>query len=162
MEKTMKPVKLQDIVDALDTQSEVNHIYLDRRTGQIVQLCEEAYSCAEQDASDDGDQPDWMQEDIRKARELLSDDQGNFLELPTRYDIHEYSIMEQFARDYPDKKKSARMERALQGKGAFRYFHDTVDELGVMEEWLTCRRKALAEIAVEWCEANKIMLEKKD
>jgi hypothetical protein len=44
------------------------------------------------------------------------------------------------------------LERALHGKGAFRYFKDTARRLGVEQDWYAYRTKGLERIAREWGE----------
>jgi hypothetical protein len=49
--------------------------------------------------------------------------------------------------------------RAIKGKGAFRYFKDTINRLGLREQWFQYRDEALKEFVVEWAEANNVPYE---
>ena len=45
---------------------------------------------------------------------------------------------------------------ALEGRGAFRRFKDTLHRVGLTNEWYAFKRKAYIEIAREWCVENEI------
>jgi hypothetical protein len=53
----------------------------------------EELSAAEED-DDIDDYPEWQQDMIIKAKEVISSD--DYLPLPSKFDIHEYHIMEDF------------------------------------------------------------------
>ena len=46
---------------------------------------------------------------------------------------------------------------AINGRGAFRRFKDTISRFGMEDDWYTFREEALKNIAIEWCEDNDIM-----
>jgi len=45
---------------------------------------------------------------------------------------------------------------SLKGKGAFRRFKDTANELGILEDWYKYRDEAIKELAIEWCKENNL------
>src|SRR5262249_20577633 len=95
--------------------------YLDKRTGQIEMISEDI--TAGMDLEDDeplDDQPEWLSESILEAREIQRDHGEHFVELPDKVDIHDYRIMEDFSRTYPNDRVSAALLDAIRGKGAFR------------------------------------------
>ena len=49
--------------------------------------------------------------------------------------------------------------RAIQGRGAFRYFKDRIHELGIADDWYAFRKGRYEEIAKEWCQDNGIEVE---
>ena len=51
------------------------------------------------------------------------------------------------------------LARAIQGRGAFRRFKDTVYDLGIDQKWYDYQAKAYKRIATRWCEANDIEYE---
>ena len=63
-------VKLDDVVEAIDSAMEEHVHYLDKRTGEIVLLTSEELQAAEDDELI-SEYPDWQQESILKAREVL-------------------------------------------------------------------------------------------
>ncbi len=147
------PVKLKDVVDALDEANDEMSHYLDKRSGEIFLITDEEMSAAEEDEPF-SDYPEWQQESLLKAREILESDQ--FVQLPSQFDIHEYSIMERFAYEYEDRRTSAELLRSIKGAGAFRRFKDTLFDLGIQDSWYEFRRKEFEQIAIEWLEAEKI------
>ena len=86
-----QPVKLNDVIEALEAAgAELTH-YLDRSTGEIVMITFEEMEAAEEDELI-SEYPDWQREAVLKAREILKSE--NFVALPDQFDIHEYKIME--------------------------------------------------------------------
>jgi Uncharacterised protein family (UPF0158) len=147
------PVKLQDVVDAFDEGGDELSHYLDKRTGEIFMITDEEMSAAEEEKPL-SDYPDWQQESILKAKETLESDQ--FVQLPSQFDIHEYSIMERFAQGCEDRRTSAELLRSLKGKGAFRRFKDTLVDLNIRDAWSEYRQQEFERIAIEWLEEEKI------
>src|SRR5437588_8802737 len=49
--------------------------------------------------------------------------------------------------------------RRSKGKGAFRYFKDTADRLGLLNRWFQYRNDAVKEFVVEWAEDNNVPYE---
>ena len=90
-------VKLKDVVDAFDECGDQLSHYMDKRSGEIFLITVEEMSAAEEDEPL-CDYPEWQQESLLKAREILESD--DFVQLPSQFDIHEYSIMERFAEGY--------------------------------------------------------------
>src|SRR5258708_19939209 len=88
-------VKLDDVIEALDTAGEDHSHYLDKRTGEIVLITNEEMDAAEEDELI-SEYPEWQRESILKAREILKSE--DFVALPDQFDIHEYQIMEDFSR----------------------------------------------------------------
>ena len=147
------PVKLKDVVDAFDEGGDEFSHYMDKRSGEISMITDEEMSAAEEDEPL-SDYPEWQQESLLKAREILESD--DFVRLPSQFDIHEYSIMERFAEVYEDRRTSAELLRSLKGKGAFRRFKDTLLDLDIQDAWYEFRRQEFEQIAIEWLEEEKI------
>jgi hypothetical protein len=151
-------VKLRDIIDGMECQGDESESYLDRVTGEVLTISQEAMRAVEDEEYLD-DCPDWQQEEIENARRISEDQDERFVQLPTKWDIHEYSIMERFIETVRDESAAKALYRAIQGKGAFRYFKDTLDDLGIREQWFGYRNQAIREIAIEWCNDNQIEYE---
>jgi hypothetical protein len=153
------PVRLKDVVEALDEGNDECSHYVDKRTGEIFLITNEDMSSAEEDKRV-SDYPEWQQAAILKAGEILDSD--HFVQLPSQFDIHEYSIMERFGQQYEDARTSAELLRSIRGQGAFRRFKDTLYELGIQDEWYEFRRNEFEEIAVEWLEDKQIAYIRED
>lgn len=147
--------RLEDIIDALEFQSEIHKYYFDTNTGEVIMISDEEVHAVEDELSIEH-YPEWHRELIALARLVLEDKEGRFLPLPTSFDVHEYSIMERFSRKYPDIGISQELCELIQGRGAFRRFKDAIHEYGIQDEWYKYKEAALVDIAKEWCEEHGI------
>ncbi|MCL1918622.1 MAG: UPF0158 family protein [Peptococcaceae bacterium] len=75
---------------------------------------------------------------------------------PHHWDIREYDMMENFTETVSDQHKNELLCVALEGKGAFRRFKDTLHRVGLTDEWYRFKREAYVKIAKEWCDENGI------
>ena len=147
-------VKLSDIVEALEMQSDESTYYLDNRTGTVYLLSpDELYAGEEDDPLED--YPEWQRKLIEISRRLANGEDENLFELPTRWDVNEYGIMEAFC-DRQDPANRDTLNGAIKGKGAFRRFKDTLAELDLFDQWNQFRRANLKDMAFEWCRDNEI------
>ncbi len=152
-------VKLEDIIEGLEFQSDESQSFLDKRTGQVVLISEYEMRAAEDDDPIE-DFPDWEQDQVRIAKEII-DETGNYITLPTKFDIHEYSIMEKFCLSLNDSEMSDTLYSLIKGSGAFRRFKDAIHEYDIADDWYKYRNDALKEIAIEWCQENGIEFDDK-
>ena len=145
------PVKLRDVVEAMDLPNQDWQAYLNRETGEIVTMTDE-------ELVEEGENLDDVQgrqrEALPKTREALESDR--FLTLPGSFEIHEWSIMERFAQSQPGDGPSEELLDALHGCGAFRMFRSAVRRLGVEDDWYRFRETAFEAMAKDWLEAHGI------
>lgn len=146
-------VKLKTIIEGLALQADACFAYLNTTTGEVVAVTTEELRAAEEDEPLE-DVPAWQHDAMRIAREILATEHS--LPLPTRFDIHEYSIMERFCLSVDDDGLRDELCDALRGRGAFRRFKDRMQTYGIAEAWYWYRDAALRERAVTWCEAHGI------
>ena len=146
-------VKLQDILEGMDFQSDEQSSFLNLTTGEVVSITDEELRAAENDAPLE-DFPDWQHDAIRMAKDIIETD--SYLQLPDRFEIHEYSIMERFCLSVDDEDMRDDLCDAIRGRGAFRRFKDRMQLYGMAEEWYRYRDAALREIAMAWCEEHGI------
>jgi hypothetical protein len=85
----------------MDVPSDEYTAFLNRHSGELLTLSTEELSAAEED-DDIDDYPEWQQDMIIKAKEVISSD--DYLLLPSKFDIHEYHIMEDFCYSVKDDK----------------------------------------------------------
>src|SRR6266446_758496 len=142
-------VKLDDVIDALDTAGEDHSHYLDKRTGEIVLITNEEMDAAEEDELI-SEYPEWQRESILKAREILRSE--DFVALPDQFDIHEYKIMEDFCLEIQNRSVGETLLRLIKGSGAFRRFKNAIPSMGVEKDWYQFRRAELEKLAIEWLE----------
>ena len=148
-----QPVKLNNVIEALETTGEEHEHYLDRSTGEIVLITNEEMEAAEEDEPI-SEFPDWQREAILKAREILKSE--NFVELPDQFDIHEYKIMEDFCLIFEDRRVGEELHRLIKGSGAFRRFKNAIYSMGADKAWYQFRQAEIEKIAIQWLEERQI------
>ena len=146
-------VKLSDIIEGMDFQSDERSAFLNLTTGEVVSVTDEELRAAENDEPLE-DFPEWQHDAIRIAGEIIETD--HYLPLPDTFEINEYRIMERFCSSVDDEDMRVNLFNAIRGRGAFRYFKDKIHEYGITEDWYKYRDAALREIAVAWCEEHGI------
>lgn len=146
-------VNLKDIIDGMDFQGDETTSYLNKRTGEVVTVTDEEFRAAE-DGEPMDDFPDWQHEAIRIAGEVLATE--DYMALPSKFDIHEYAIMERFCLSIDDERIQETMYGYIKGKGAFRRFKDNINRYGIAEEWYKYRDGTIRQMAIDWCEENGV------
>lgn len=129
-------VKLDDVIIALESVNMETQCFYDKETGKIEYVF-------------DFDTDGLTGEDIDASWE-------RYIALPSDDDINEYSMMEKFIELIDDEGISNKLENAIHGRGAFRYFKDTLYQFGIENEWYEYRNEKYKEIALEWCKENGI------
>lgn len=153
----MNPVSLKEIADRLDCLMDEWHYYLNKKTGEIVEIQTEYLSIAEdsEDGDDFSEYKDWEQDSIRDALIIL-ENWNDFVELPDKEEVNEYEIMEDFCYSQEDDKLRNKLCNAINGRGAFRRFKDLISQFGMENNWYAYKYEALCKIARDWCEFNNI------
>ena len=123
----------------------------------MVSISNEEMQAAQDDEPIE-DFPDWQQDLVRIAKEII-EETGYYIDLPTKFDIDDYSIMEKFCLSLNDSEMSDTLYGLIEGRGAFRRFKDAIQEYGIVDDWYKYRNDALKQIAVEWCRENRIEFE---
>lgn len=139
------PVPIELVVDELEMLEQGMLTYVHRQTGELVTLTEEMLDLAHRE---DGDvfEDEWGEEhSLEQLRQILDSD--DWVALPDTFAIHEWEIMRDFADTVEDTRRSEELHGALRGKGAFRYFKDTLNRYGLQDAWLTYKRQAFEKIA---------------
>jgi len=146
-------VSLQDVVNEMDGLSHGHEAFLNKRTGRLITLTEEEFSKAEDDI-DVSDCPEWQRELIKEARQVISSD--DCIPLPSKFEINEYHIMEEFCYDIEDQAIQNRLLNCISGRGAFRRFKDAIHLLDIQDDWFRFREREFEKIAVRWLEDHGI------
>lgn len=138
-------VDLADLASAFDETFSEARQYLDVDTGQVALVSDEINGLLqelyEEAASPEGIDattlaaalerrklPDWMKEAIREADQVEDGFGTRFLRVPRRESRDGYRDMEAFIGTVRDERLQRRLWRAIEGRGAFRYFRDVLDE----------------------------------
>lgn len=147
-------VLLKDIVDALEMQFDESLSFLDLGSGQVETVSRSLLGEAEESFDEEPDLPEWQKREWETVKRIVSTDR--FVRLPTQFDIHEWSIMEDFSHSVGSDRIRAELLNAIHGRGAFRHFKDTVHRYRIEQDWFKFRDDALRDIAIEWCEEHHI------
>jgi hypothetical protein len=151
------PAKLKDIIDALGFQMDEILQYLNRETGKIEMITREELALAEAEEIDAD--LEWEDDTIELTKQIVSDREGKFVELPSKFEINDYEIMESFCYSVTDQRISNELAYVIKGSGAFRRFKDRIYEYGMEKQWYQYRDEALEEIAKDWCKRHQIVYE---
>lgn len=151
----MTKVKLSDIIDAMNFQGPESSSYINTKTGEVVTLSGEEINAAEDNESVENF-PDWQRENIKIAKQIIRDNNPDYLELADDFDIDEYRMMEKFTLSLQDDTISEKLYLTIKGSGAFRRFKAAIDQFGLTEKWHNYRDTAYKELAIEWCSENNI------
>ena len=154
-EAMSKVISLREVISALEAASDDCSSYLDPETGEIILVTEEERALAEDDSW--AEAPAWQRELMPKIRAALEG--YRWLELPDRFDIHEWSIMERFSQVQNSERTRRELSNAIHGAGAFRNFQNSVRGLGLAQKWYRFRDEALADIARRWLEEHNLQYE---
>lgn len=132
-------VKLSEVIDALDFTNDEIEYYYNPINGEIFMSNIGDYENLNEDELDDLFEKSIM--------------------LPTRYDINEYEMMEDFAETIEDTRLQNQLYISLNGSGAFRRFKDTCINFDIIDDWYKFRDEKYKEIAINWCKENNIKFE---
>lgn len=142
MEKSSIKIPLKIVIDAVEMAEDEWNQYLDIETMEVVSLPSFPFA-------------DDLDEEDEELSELIEEEWNvRFFGLPSKFEIHEYSIMEQFIWSLPSGHIQDVLENAIRGRGAFRRFKDSIIRYGIEQSWYDYQQEAYREIAIEWCEGN--------
>ncbi len=147
------PISLRAVVDELSIASDEFISFLHRQTGDISTVSREMLARVE-DGDDHDDAPAWEVELLHEAQAILASDR--YITLPSRFDIHEYAIMQRFCFSIEDDRLSRNLLQKIHGTGAFRRFKEAIYERGIADDWYRFRDEALREIAMAWLEHHQL------
>jgi hypothetical protein len=154
----VRRVRLRDIVEALQMQFDESSSYLNLDTGAVETVSNDLLSQAEESREEaHPDLPKWELEAWEIAKQIVSSDR--FIALPTKFDVHEWAIMEEFSWSVPSDSVRDELLDAIHGTGAFRHFKSAIRRHELESAWYSFRDEALQEIARDWCDENGIAYE---
>jgi hypothetical protein len=145
-------VSLSDVIEQMELTTDEATAYINRKTGELITITNEEVALTED--PEEAAEAQWQKDLLPKAREVLASE--DYIPLPSKFEVHEWSIMERFAQSRTDAAVSDELDAALHGRGAFRRFKDAAHRLGIADDWYRFRDAALEEIAIEFLEAHGI------
>jgi hypothetical protein len=139
-------VVMDDVMEALELAADEMSSYVNSRTGEVITLTHDDLRLAEEDSAPE--MPDWQQEILVQAKQVLASEE--WLQLPSKFDIHEWAIMDRFAASLSNESARAELLAGIRRTGAFRNFKYAIRKLGVEDQWFAYKQRALEELAREW------------
>lgn len=130
-------IELEEIVDALSMLDDETTYYYDKqeeRVEVVFDFDDGSYAANE-------DEIDW--------------DDDRYIPLPSSREFDDYEIMAAFAHQLAEPQQQT-VATSLQGRGAFRRFRTTLDELGLTQQWYDFRTAAYRRMAIEWCKTHDV------
>ena len=148
--------KLTELMDSMEMQSEEWIYRYDRQTGKVAMVERSIYSAVEEGDEEGLDPAD---EEVVLAQAMVEDSGERFIELPDKFEFHEYRQMERFIGTVEDACAADELRRAIKGKGAFRYFKDTAARHGLLDAWYRFRDQQVKQFVIDWAEFNDVPYE---
>lgn len=140
----MAVIKLSVLADAFEECFDEWNQYLNIKTGEIVSFPEDP----------------WLIDEMEDKELLVEiEDPDDYIMLPNQHELKEYSIMKDYAYEYPNKNISERLIAVLNKPKPYRHFKDLIGEMGISEGYYDFRHNAFIEKAKEWCEYKGIDFE---
>lgn len=143
-------VSLYEVIGALEIASDEMSSFVSKQTGKVVTLTHETMRLAEEDSKDD--LPDWQAEELRLAVDVLVS--TDWLELPSKFDIHEWELMNRFGQSLSVPAQREEILDAIHGSGAFRAFKSTIRRLHLEDAWFAFKDSALEDMAKSWLDEH--------
>ena len=136
-------IRLSQVVDAIESASEEFEYFYDTETGKTVFLADESIT-----GIDNGE-----------LEALIESSDTRFRRFPTKYNIHEYRIMENFVYSLPAGAARQELVTAICCKGAFRRFRQGIRYHRIEQQWYNFRAQVYREIAIGWCQDESLEYE---
>ncbi len=135
-------INLSVVLDAIEMANDNYTYFLDLETGESVFLADELITGLDNDGLEDA---------IDGAPE-------RYLRFPTKFEIHEYHIMEEFIWSLKGEAVN-RLENAIQGRGAFRRFKEQINRMRIEQQWYDFQAEYYKKLAIKWCQEHGIEYE---
>jgi hypothetical protein len=150
-----RPVLLSDVLMEMEGASDGWSSYINRETGEVLGLLSDAFCDVDEPEDDEeplGNYRDADREMIALARDIEASNKYECL--PGEFEIHEWSIMQDFSQSVANDAHSSQLLDAIHGTGAFRHFKSTIHRLGITDDWYSFQRAAIERIAIRWLESH--------
>lgn len=131
-------IQLKEVVDVLLKVDDDTNVWYDRKADRL-----KWHSPYSGDIDDEGAQTDAV----------------NCVNLPSRYEINDYRLMELFIERLPEGEAKKHLSAAIVGRGAFRRFRGTAERYDLLSKWYAFREACYVSFARRWCDINKVPYE---
>jgi hypothetical protein len=171
-------IDLGELAFAMENATLEASYFLELETGRLILLTEDTnaeyealreavgpvegagWAAAFEAALLDWDTPDWQRDLLRDADRVAAGLPGRYLRVPPADSSEGYQDMEDFIATVSNPRLAERLSRAIQGRGAFRRFKDTLlDHAAERQRWFDFLKTRQIERAREWLEAEGVSIE---
>lgn len=128
-------LKLDELVDMFDEILNYEYIVYDKKENKFIFIDINIMS---------------MQEYEELIDKIEEDKKERYYYLPSSYVFHDWELIEKYIDEIKNKNIQEELEDAFYGKGKYRRFKDTLRKF---------REEHLKNMAIEWCEENRIEYE---
>lgn len=158
MMKKLK-VDVEEIAMIMDNQDRFgNQYYLDIETGETIIIPDELINALEEGESCEG-LPAWELELLPQTKEIFAGSK-RYEEIPIRFGGEAYNQMVKFAGGVSDQRVQGELYLALDGRGVFQRFKNTLrDYPNVEKQWFKFKADRDKEEVKDWLESIRIKLE---
>ena len=145
---------IYSLTEENDRLSDDNNFgFCKKSTGEVLCVDQRVMACFEGDI-DETELLAWETESLKRL-DVVMENSGDVVSIPQEGFLDAYEVMESFAYSIPGPYQDKLLD-ALQGKGAFRRFRDTVNRLNIAEHWYTYRVSRLRREIRTWCDVMGI------
>ena len=166
-------IDLSELELAFDNYEGMISYYLDLETGEVISVSDEERGLLEsiyesyydeqsetvdwESAIEKEHVPDWQRELLIKADRVEAGFGDRFISITSEGSHEGYRDMEAFIATVRNRRLQERLERAISGRGAFRYFKDVLlDYPAERERWFQFKQERLHQRILDWLEAHGI------
>lgn len=168
--KRRLPIDLDQLEEALSWRDGEAEWYLDLQTGEVILATPDALSDYERatEAMEEGGidlaaalerlrVPEWERESVEQIDQIESDGTGRFIVVPGADSSEGYEDMETFINSVSDGDLADELSEAIQGRGAFRRFKDTLAQHRHWQDaWYAYSHARERQRALDWLESQGI------
>jgi len=153
-------VDIEALASELEMSFDELDMYLDLETGELIMVSDEEMRLAvdAEEGEDYASYSEWEKEAIETALKIyLNSDRYKLL--PKMSSHEAYEIMSDFCSTVKSAPIREKLYEALEGKGPFRRFKDTVLHFNIEQDWYAFRSERVKAFAVNWCNVNGVPYE---
>ncbi|SCZ79684.1 UPF0158 family protein [Acidaminobacter hydrogenoformans] len=164
-------VDIEALASELEMSFDELDRYLDMETGEVIMVSDVEKRLADQivkakegpsNTSEKVKDLSSFSEYEREAIQFAINIVGNpvrYKLLPKMTSTEKYDMMETFCHQVKSGQAREALLSAIQGKGAFGRFRETLLRLEIEQEWFAYQSAETVKFAVQWCEKNKVPYE---
>jgi Uncharacterised protein family (UPF0158). len=147
------PLTLRELIDELECQFDAYTLYFSKKVGRIFPVWHEEYSVPGESDCVRLLEVNEIQTGI--AADVL-ENETDYIKLPSKSDIDEDNIMEKFCMSRKNSTHRDLLLKAIKSHHEYRRFKDTLNKLKIVDDWYLFRDEAYKQIAIDWCNQNRI------